>query len=71
MAKKKELLAAGCIKDILFSSDEEREIYIHTLERVKIRYKILEKLKREDGTVIIRILQQYNTAPLIKLFNED
>ena len=71
MAKRKELLAAGYVRDILFSSDEEREIYIHSLEHRKTNYKILEELKREDGTVIIRILQQYNTAPLIQLFNED
>lgn len=69
---RKELLAAGYVRDILFSSDEEKKLYIYSLEQRKTKYKILEELKREDGTVIIRILSQYyKNAPLIQLFNED
>ena len=65
MARTKELLAAGYVRDILFRSGEDLKNYILKLESRKQEYKILEQTNREDDTVIIRILQQYNTAPLI------
>ena len=70
MARTKELLAAGYVRDILFRSSEDLKNYILQLERRKQEYRILEQMNREDGSVIIRILQQYNTAPLIQLYTE-
>ena len=70
MARTKELLAAGYVRDILFRSGEDLKNYIRQLESRKQEYRILEQMNREDGSVIIRILQQYNTAPLIQLYTE-
>ena len=70
MARTKELLAAGYVRDILFRSGEELKNYVLKLESRKQEYRILEQMDRENGTVIIRILQQYNTAPLIQLYTE-
>ena len=70
MARTKELLAAGYVRDILFRSGEDRKNYIIKLESRKQEYRILEQMDREDGSVIIRILQQYNTAPLIQLYED-
>ena len=70
MARTKELLAAGYVRDILFRSGEDLKNYILQLESKKQQYRILEQMNREDGSVIIRILQQYNTAPLIQLYTE-
>ena len=70
MARTKELLAAGYVRDILFRSGEDLKDYILKLESRKQEYRILEQMNREDGSVIIRILQQYNTAPLIQLYTE-
>ena len=70
MARTKELLAAGNVRDILFRSGEDLKNYILTLESRKQEYRILEQMDREDGSVIIRILQQYNTAPLIQLYED-
>ena len=70
MNRTKELLAAGYVRDILFKSRNHLADYICGLERKKLRFKILEEHDREDGSVIIRILQQYNTAPLIQLYTE-
>ena len=70
MARTKELLAAGYLRDILFRNGEDLKHYILQLESRKQEYRILEQMNREDGSVIIRILQQYNTAPLIQLYTE-
>ena len=70
MARTKELLAAGYVRDILFRSGEDLKNYILKLENRKQEYRILEQMDREDGSVIIRILQQHNTAPLIQLYTE-
>lgn len=68
MNKPKELLAAGIIRDIRFKNQLKLRIYIGGLEQRKAQYKILERVDCEDGTILIRIIQQYNTAPLIELY---
>lgn len=69
--KRKLILAAGYVRDILFAQQSDFDFYIYALDRAKIQYEILDKLQRDDGSIIIRILQQYNQAPLIRLYNED
>ena len=71
MGRRKELLAAGYIRDILFRTGEDCQAYIYNLDQRKAEYKILDTYTRNDGSVIIRILQQYNNAPLIQLYEED
>ncbi len=71
MAKAKELLAAGYVRDILFRDNSEYELYVYKLDHRHMQYKILDSLVRDDGSVIIRILQQYNNTPLIRLFDEQ
>ena len=68
---KKQILAAGYIRDIQFRSREDLDIYLYQLRHRKLLHKILDEYPREDGTVIIRILQQYNTAPLIRLYEYE
>ena len=63
----KWLLAAGIVRDLLFDSAESLEIYIYFLDRKKMQYKILDKFTRDDGSIIIRIVCQYNSAELIRL----
>ncbi len=38
--------------------------YKHTLERNRTQYKILEETVQPDGSVIIKIIKQYNVAPV-------
>lgn len=64
---RKHLLAAGIVRDLLFDSVESLEIYIYFLDRKKMQYKILDKFTRDDGSIIIRIVCQYNSADLIRL----
>ena len=66
---KKEILAAGYLRDILFENEEQMEIYLDHLDSRKQLHKVLYTYRRADGTVIIRILQQYNNAPLIKVYD--
>lgn len=68
MAQKKVILAAGYVRDILFASAEAEELYLYTLQHRCIEHKILDKLQRDDGSVILRIVQQYSNSPLIKLY---
>ena len=69
MNKRRELLAAGLVKDYRFRSHEELELYIAELEHKKIRYEILEKHSCQDGAVLLRISVGYNQTPLIQLYD--
>lgn len=65
--RKKELLAAGYLRDILFWNPDDAQLYIYDLDHRGVDYKILDTCTRSDGSVIIRILQQYNNVDLIEL----
>lgn len=65
--RRKVLLAAAYIRDILFCSNDEVDLYIYDLEYRCVEYKILDRYVRDDGSEIIRIMQQYNNVPLIQL----
>ena len=67
MAKK--LLAAGYVRDIEFGTPDALQFYLCCLGSRKVTYKMLERFDREDGSIIVRILQQYNNAPLIQLYD--
>ena len=43
---------------------EEIKKYKESLEKSKTKYKILEENEQPDGSVIIKIKKQYNTAPV-------
>ena len=43
---------------------QEVEHYKMTLERSRTLYKILEETTQPDGSVIIKIIKQYNAAPV-------
>lgn len=43
---------------------EEVEKYIKTLERNRTIYKIVEQTEQPDGSVIIKIIKQYNASPV-------
>jgi len=42
----------------------EVENYKKGLERNRTRYKILEETVQPDGSVILKVIKQYNTAPV-------
>ena len=42
----------------------EVEKYKASLDRSDTRYKIIEETKQADGSVIIKIKKQYNSAPV-------
>lgn len=67
MGRNIELLAAGIVRDIRFSSSDHLRTYLRRLDDRKITYQLMETLERDDGSVIIRILQQYNSSDLIQL----
>lgn len=67
MGRNVELLAAGIVRDLWFRSLDHRNIYLHRLDGRKIHYELLDTFEREDDTVIIRIVQQYNSSDLIQL----
>lgn len=65
--KAKEILAAGYVRDILFRSKEVFDLYLYNLDHRKICYKVIETFTRDDGSIIVRIVQQYNHAEMIRL----
>ena len=67
MGRNIELLAAGIVRDIWFRSLDHRNTYLKRLDDRKINYHLMETLECDDGSVIIRLLQQYNSSDLIQL----
>lgn len=63
----KTLLSAGIVRDYEFMSMEDFEVHLYALDHRKVNYRILETYQRPDGTVLVRILQQYNNSDLIQL----
>lgn len=64
----KTLLAAGYVRDILFRSKDVFDLYLYVLDHRKTSYKVLDTFVRDDGSIIVRILQQYNNVDLIELY---
>lgn len=44
--------------------EQEIELYIKTLERNRTQYKIVEQNVQSDGSVIMKIIKQYNASPV-------
>lgn len=40
---------------------EELEMYCKKLDRRKVKYKIEETAEQEDGSLLVKIVKQYNT----------
>ena len=45
-------------------TEKDVENYKKTLERNRTQYKILEQQHQPDGSIIIKIIKQYNTSPV-------
>ncbi len=43
---------------------QDVENYKQGLERNRTQYKIVEETTQPDGSVIVKIIKQYNTAPV-------
>ncbi len=43
---------------------EEIEKYKQSLERSKTEYRILEEKKQDDGSIMIKVIKQYNNSPI-------
>jgi len=44
--------------------EQEIENYKKALEKNRTQYKILEQQQQADGSVIIKIIKQYNSSPV-------
>lgn len=65
----KRLLAAGIVRDLEFDSRDRLYLYLYELEHRSIQFQLLRTNTRPDGTLIVRIVQQYNQADLIKIYD--
>lgn len=43
---------------------EEVEHYKKTLERNRTLYKIVQQTQEDDGSVILKVIKQYNSSPV-------
>lgn len=43
---------------------EEVEHYKKTLERNRTRYKIVEEIEQPDGSMLVKVIKQYNASPV-------
>ncbi len=44
--------------------NDEVEQYKRTLDRNRTQYKILEETRQPDGSIIIKVIKQYNSSPV-------
>ena len=44
--------------------EQEVEQYRKSLERNHTRYKILEKTSEPDGSILLKVIKQYNSSPV-------
>lgn len=44
--------------------EQEVEHYKNQLERNRTKYKILEETVQPDGSIIVKVIKQYNTSPV-------
>ena len=65
--RSKEVLAVGLVQDLLFRNSDALELYLYELEHRRAWFIVLDKFTRDDGSVIIRVVKQYNSCDLIKL----
>ena len=45
-------------------SREEIEKYKQSLVYAKTEYRILEETKQDDGSIVIKVIKQYNNSPI-------
>lgn len=43
---------------------KEYEQYKLTLDRNHTKYKIVDEAKQDDGSIIIKVIKQYNSSPV-------
>lgn len=43
---------------------QEVEQYKHTLDRNRTRYRILEETTQPDGSIVVKVVKQYNSSPV-------
>lgn len=43
---------------------QEVEHYKKGLEKNHTKYKILEEIQQPDGSIIVKVIKQYNTSPV-------
>ena len=68
--KQRQILAAGIVRDIRFANEHLYQRHLERLDALKVKYEILERWPCEDGTFLARIIQQYNSSPLIQLYED-
>ena len=67
--KEKELLAGGIVRDFRFRNEAAYREYLNELNYSGREYEILQREPGKNGTVLARIVTQYNDAELIKLWD--
>ena len=58
---KMKRVKAACICQTL---QEEVAHYKATLNRNRTQYRILEELPQEDGSILVKVIKQYNACPV-------
>lgn len=43
---------------------EEVEQYKKTLDRNRTKYKIVEEAEQSDGSILVKVIKQYNASPV-------
>ena len=60
----KRIISACLEQTQRFESEISYQAYIESLERKRIKYKIIDKQIQSDNTVVIKIIRDYNSDPV-------
>jgi len=67
--KERELLAGGIVRDYRYRNENVYRNHLLSLDMAGHEYEVLERQACKDGTVLARIVVQYNNSPLIQLYD--
>ena len=56
--------------DAVKQAEQEVEHYKKNLERKNTQYKITEHTSQPDGSIIIKVIKQYNSSPVGDYLNQ-
>lgn len=57
---KEEMPSAAALRHVR----EEVEAYKRGLERSRTQYRIVEETEQSDGSIIVKVIKQYNATPV-------
>jgi hypothetical protein len=60
----KRVISACVEQTQKFETEKDLESYINSLERKRVKYKIVDRKQGSDNTVMLKVIMQYSSFPV-------